>query len=92
MVRELLDAACSDQAPNDAACLALGGLYAYGGYLTPKRGRAAVKIFDAGWSPPALFAPGDKIVFEPIGLAAFHELRDAVEHDGYRIEARALAE
>ena len=55
-------------------------------------GQTPLKIFDAGWSPPALFAPGDKIVFEPIGLAAFHELRDAVEHDGYRIEARALAE
>ena len=41
-------------------------------------GTTPFRIFDARWNPPALFAPGDAVIFEPIPRPAFDALRDAV--------------
>jgi inhibitor of KinA len=37
-------------------------------------GRTPVPIFDFEREPPALFRPGDRIVFEPMGLEAYHQI------------------
>lgn len=54
-------------------------------------GQTPLKIFDLRWEHPALFAPGDKIDFDPIDRPAFDRLKAAVEHDGYQIEPESAA-
>ncbi|HTM22163.1 MAG TPA: tetratricopeptide repeat protein [Kofleriaceae bacterium] len=42
----VLDEACADG--REAACLTLGGLYGWGGYLTPKNGKRAFALYTDG--------------------------------------------
>ncbi|HSS45059.1 MAG TPA: carboxyltransferase domain-containing protein, partial [Thermoanaerobaculia bacterium] len=46
-------------------------------------GRAPVRLFDSRQDPPALFAPGDEVRFEPIGPEEFEWRRQRVfTHEG----------
>ena len=54
-------------------------------------GQTPVRIFDPALENPALFAPGDRIRFMPVGREEARRLHDAVRHDGYRIEPRRAA-
>ena len=51
-------------------------------------GQTPIKLFDPSWPQPALFAPGDRVAFQPIGGAEFRRLQSAVDEEGYQIEAR----
>lgn len=42
-------------------------------------GATPIRFFDPARTPPALLAPGDRVMFEPIGADAFAALREAVE-------------
>jgi KipI family sensor histidine kinase inhibitor len=48
-------------------------------------GTTPIRLFDPGTEPPALFAPGDAVEFEPIDRATFDRLRAEVERGGYRL-------
>lgn len=39
-------------------------------------GRTPVPLFDPGAAPPALFAPGDRVRFEPVGRADYDRLAE----------------
>lgn len=54
-------------------------------------GATPIRLFDAERPRPALFAPGDAIVFQPIGPASFAEIRKAVENRDYEIESEPIA-
>jgi inhibitor of KinA len=54
-------------------------------------GTTPIQIFDALASPPALFAPGDAVEFEPIDRDAFAKIRSATERREYRPASRELA-
>ncbi|MGE5203030.1 MAG: 5-oxoprolinase subunit PxpB [Acidobacteriota bacterium] len=54
-------------------------------------GRTPIRIFDPRMSPPALFAPGDAVEFEPIDAEAFARLRSAAESGDYRLSRTELA-
>ena len=54
-------------------------------------GRTPIRIFDPRVSPPALFAPGDAVEFEPIDPEAFAKLRSAAEAGDYRPRSTELA-
>lgn len=41
-------------------------------------GRCPVPLFDPGWPAPALLAPGDRVVFEPVSGSEFARLAAAV--------------
>ena len=47
-------------------------------------GRTPLRVFDAAREPPALFAPGDRVEFVPIGLTRFAELARAADGDRTR--------
>lgn len=42
-------------------------------------GRTPVRLFDTRRSPPAIIGPGDKIIFEPIGLKDYEALKAEVD-------------
>jgi inhibitor of KinA len=48
-------------------------------------GTTPIRLFDPRNEPPALFAPGDAVEFEPIDRAAFDRLRAEIERDEYRL-------
>lgn len=50
-------------------------------------GRTPVRIFDARWDDPAVFRPGDKILFQPIDAVRYGELEEAVLNNEYRLQA-----
>jgi KipI family sensor histidine kinase inhibitor len=54
-------------------------------------GATPIRLFDPDRSRPALFAPGDAIVFQPIGLASFAAIRRAVENRDYEVESSPIA-
>jgi KipI family sensor histidine kinase inhibitor len=54
-------------------------------------GRTPIRIFDPRMSPPALFAPGDAVEFEPIDRVTFAKLRAASDNGGYRLRHTELA-
>ena len=54
-------------------------------------GATPIRLFDPDRSRPALFAPGDAIVFLPIGLASFSAIRRAVENRDYEVESSPIA-
>ena len=51
-------------------------------------GTTPIRIFDAGIEPPALFAPGDAVEFEPIDRVAFDRLRAAASNGEHRLVPR----
>lgn len=54
-------------------------------------GSTPIRLFDAREPRPALFSPGDKVRFEPIGAAEFEQIRRAVATDTYRVTCESPA-
>jgi KipI family sensor histidine kinase inhibitor len=54
-------------------------------------GATPIRLFDARRPRPALFTPGDAVLFQPIDRGAFEEIRRAVETDGYQVERTPIA-
>jgi inhibitor of KinA len=54
-------------------------------------GTTPIRIFDTLASPPALFAPGDAVEFEPVDSATFARIRSATERRDYRPASTELA-
>jgi inhibitor of KinA len=50
-------------------------------------GATPVRLFDPGAPRPALLAPGDKVRFDPVSVAEFEGIADAVERGAYRIRS-----
>lgn len=53
-------------------------------------GTTPIRMFDPLATPPALFAPGDAVEFEPIDRRAFERVAAAVEQGQYRPEFMEL--
>ena len=53
-------------------------------------GTTPIRIFDVASLPPALFAPGDAVEFEPIDRARFDRLRDQAASGEHRLVPREL--
>ena len=54
-------------------------------------GTTPIRLFDAAWEPPALFAPGDAVQFEPVTRVAFDALLAAAQSGTYRLEPERRA-
>ena len=54
-------------------------------------GTTPIQLFDVQGDPPALFAPGDAVEFEPIDAQTFARIRAATERRDYRVESTELA-
>jgi inhibitor of KinA len=46
-------------------------------------GSTPVKLFDAAWERPSLFAPGDQVRFDPVGVSEYERIRAAAEAGEY---------
>lgn len=55
-------------------------------------GTTPIRIFDAHATPPALFAPGDAVEFEPIDADTFARIRIAVERREHQLQPASLVE
>lgn len=53
-------------------------------------GATPIRLFDAEQPRPALFAPGDSVIFRPIDSAAFASIRQAVENRLYQVESSPI--
>lgn len=53
-------------------------------------GATPICLFDPERAHPALFAPGDAIVFNPIDHASFTSIRQVVENRGYQVESEPI--
>jgi KipI family sensor histidine kinase inhibitor len=54
-------------------------------------GATPICLFDPGSSHPALFAPGDAVRFERIGVREFDAIRAAVAAGTYRVPYESIA-
>jgi inhibitor of KinA len=54
-------------------------------------GATPIRLFDAGWPRPALFSPGDKVRFEPIGASQFEAIRQANATGDYKLSSESIA-
>jgi KipI family sensor histidine kinase inhibitor len=54
-------------------------------------GATPIRLFDPKRANPALLAPGDTVVFDPIDAAAFASIRQADENRSYAVENTPLA-
>jgi inhibitor of KinA len=54
-------------------------------------GTTPVRLFDIERAPPALVAPGDAVLFEPIDAAAFAAIKAAVGNGEYRVTREPIA-
>jgi KipI family sensor histidine kinase inhibitor len=54
-------------------------------------GMTPIRLFDVERPRPALFAPGDTVIFNPIDGAAFAAIRRAVEDRSYEVESEPIA-
>lgn len=54
-------------------------------------GTTPIRLFDPGLPHPALFAPGDAVCFEPIGVREFDAIRAAVAAGTYRVPCESIA-
>jgi inhibitor of KinA len=54
-------------------------------------GMTPVRLFDIGRAPPALLAPGDAVLFEPIDAAAFAAIKAAVGTGEYQVARELIA-
>ena len=54
-------------------------------------GLTPIRLFDVGRPRPALFAPGDTVIFKPIDGASFAAIRRAVEDRSYEVESEPIA-
>jgi inhibitor of KinA len=48
-------------------------------------GTTPIRLFDCNRTRPALFAPGDTVLFEPIDMAGFAMVKQAVDRGDYRV-------
>ena len=55
-------------------------------------GMTPIRLFDVERPRPALFAPGDAVIFNPIDGGSFAEIRRAVEDRSYEVESEPSAE
>lgn len=55
-------------------------------------GTTPIRLFDPESARPALFAPGDAVVFDAIDTAAFASIRRLVENHNYTMENTPLTE
>ncbi len=49
-------------------------------------GATPIRLFDERRPKPALFTPGDCVLFQPIDPGTFASIREAVENRGYQLE------
>ena len=54
-------------------------------------GTTPIRLFDPERARPALFAPGDAVVFDPIDCTSFASIRRAVENRNYAVESTPVA-
>lgn len=54
-------------------------------------GATPIRLFDCKRAPPALFAPGDAVLFEPIDAAAFASIKERVESGRYEVASEPIA-
>jgi inhibitor of KinA len=54
-------------------------------------GATPIRLFDAERPRPALFAPGDAVMFQPIDPASYASIRRAVENRSYEIKGAPIA-
>ncbi|MBS7545880.1 5-oxoprolinase subunit PxpB [Ancylobacter oerskovii] len=52
-------------------------------------GNTPLRLFDAGWTPPTLFAPGDGVRFRPVDAGEHAAIRAAVARGDYAPEQEA---
>jgi KipI family sensor histidine kinase inhibitor len=53
-------------------------------------GATPIRLFDPRLSRPALFAPGDAVCFEPVGMREFDAIRAAVAAGTYRVPCESI--
>ncbi|MEO1065982.1 MAG: 5-oxoprolinase subunit PxpB [Pseudomonadota bacterium] len=53
-------------------------------------GRTPISIFDPNREKPALFAPGDEVIFRPVDKKRHDALQAAIDNDGYQIEPEVI--
>jgi len=49
-------------------------------------GRSPISVFDARKNPPALLSPGDAVVFSPVSVVEFHDIKERVDAGVYWLE------
>jgi inhibitor of KinA len=54
-------------------------------------GTTPIRLFDCERVPPALFAPGDTVLFEPIDATAFASIKKMVESGSYEVASEPIA-
>ncbi len=54
-------------------------------------GTTPIRLFDCERAPPALFAPGDTVLFEPIDATAFASIKRKVESGSYQVAGEPIA-
>jgi KipI family sensor histidine kinase inhibitor len=54
-------------------------------------GTTPIRLFDCERAPPALFAPGDRVLFEPIDATTFASIKKAVESGCYQAAGEPVA-
>ncbi len=54
-------------------------------------GTTPIRLFDLARTPPALLAPGDAVLFQPIDAAAFAAIKEEVERGGFALESEPIA-
>ena len=55
-------------------------------------GTTPIRLFDCGRARPALLAPGDAVLFEPIDAAAFASIKERVESGRYEVASEPIAD
>jgi KipI family sensor histidine kinase inhibitor len=54
-------------------------------------GTTPIRAFDPSWDVPALFAPGDGVIFEPVGVETFEDIRAASAAGTYQVPMEGAA-
>jgi KipI family sensor histidine kinase inhibitor len=54
-------------------------------------GTTPIRLFDCERTPPALFAPGDTVLFDPIDATAFASIKKTVESGSYQVASEPIA-
>ncbi|MGH6942698.1 MAG: 5-oxoprolinase subunit PxpB [Geminicoccaceae bacterium] len=53
-------------------------------------GATPIRLFDPAWQPPALLAPGDAVLFEPVSAERYAEIRDQSAAGRYRVPCEEI--
>jgi len=54
-------------------------------------GATPIRLFDLDRPSPALLAPGDAVLFQPVDRAHYEQIRQAVESRSYKVESEPIA-